>query len=52
MKDRLMADVVDKEFSQLIYDELAKKMLITKINQKKQCHYFTKLSSWRTNDDS
>lgn len=31
MKDRLMADVVDKEFSQLIYDELTKKILIIKL---------------------
>lgn len=34
MKDRLMADAVDKEFSQLIYDELTKKILIIKLNQK------------------
>ncbi|WP_338988024.1 FAD-dependent oxidoreductase [Spiroplasma endosymbiont of Dasysyrphus albostriatus] len=34
MKDRLMADVVDKEFSQLIYDELTKKNINHKTKSK------------------
>lgn len=34
MKDRLMADVVDKEFSQLIYYELTKKNINHKTKSK------------------
>ncbi len=34
MKDRLMADAVDKEFSQLIYDEITKKNINHKTKSK------------------